>query len=241
MLTVIVRKGKSTVSGVAVSAPVRDPYVNKKSVEFGFRAKRFAVIQSIIQQVLDEKGHCQVLDLGGSEKYWLIGEDFIRANRHRLHFTIINPELQASRDPSLFSFSIGDATDPDLFKNRSFDFVHSNSVIEHVGDADAMRRFAENTRRLGKRYYMQTPNFWFPFEPHFRFPGYQWLPASLRAWLMTKMKLGFFEKQKSYKEAKWHVDSIRLLSAGDVKTLFPDAKVTKERVFGLPKSIMAWR
>ena len=230
-----------SVSGVAVSAPVRDPYLNKKSVEFGFRAKRFAVIQGIIQQVLDEKGHCHVLDLGGSEKYWLIGEDFIKANRHRMHFTIINPEQQESRDPALFTFSIGDATDPALFKGQTFDFVHSNSVIEHVGDLDAMRRFAENTRRLAKRYYMQTPNFWFPYEPHFRFPGFQWLPAPVRAWLMTKMKLGFFAKQASYKDAKWHVDSIRLLTAGDVNRLFPDAKVTKERVYGLPKSIMAHR
>ena len=229
-----------TVSGVAISAPVRDPYANKKSVEFGFRAKRFAVIQNIIQQILDEKGHCQILDLGGSEKYWLIGEDFIKANRHRLHFTIINPEQQESRDPALFTFSIGDATDLALFSDRKFDFVHSNSVIEHVGDRDAMRRFAENTRRLGKHFYMQTPNFWFPYEPHFRFPGFQWLPASLRAFLMTKARMGFFEKQASYKDAKWHVDSIRLLSAGDVKQLFPEAKVVKERVFGLPKSIMAY-
>jgi hypothetical protein len=58
---------------------------------------------------------------------------------------------------------------------------------------------------------------------------------------MTKMKLGFFARQDSYSEAKWHVDSIRLLSAGDVKRLFPDAKVTKEMVYGLPKSIMACR
>jgi hypothetical protein len=230
-----------SVSGVAVTASARDPYVNKKSVEFGFRAKRFQVIQSIIQEVLDEKGHCQVLDLGGSEKYWLIGEDFIKANRHRLHFTIINPELQESRDPALFTFSIGDATDSELFKGRKFDFVHSNSVIEHVGDMDAMRRFANNTRRLAKRYYMQTPNFWFPYEPHFRFPGFQWLPATVQAWLMTKMRLGFFAKQDSYSAAKWHVDSIRLLSVGDVKSLFPDAKVTKEMVYGMPKSIMAYR
>ena len=228
-------------SGVLVSAPSRDPYVNKTSIEFNFRAKRFAVIQSIMQQILDEKGECRVLDLGGSEKYWLIGEDFIKANRHRVHFTIINPEMQESRDAGLFSFAIGDATDPDLLKGQTFDFVHSNSVIEHVGDEDAMARFAENTRRLGKRYYMQTPNYWFPYEPHFRFPGFQWLPATLRAFLMTRMRLGFFARQDSYSEAKWHVDSIRLLSKRDVTALFPDATVTKERVFGLAKSLMAWR
>jgi hypothetical protein len=219
----------------------RDPYKNKKSLEFSFRAKRFLEIRSIIQQILDEKGHCQILDLGGSEKYWLIGEDFIRANRDKLHFTIINPEPQESRDTSLFSFSVGDACDPNLFKGRKFDFVHSNSVIEHVGDEKAMQLFADNTRRLGDHYYMQTPNFWFPYEPHFRFPGFQWLPAAVRAWLMTKMKLGFFAKQTSYKEARNHVNWIRLQSASDIKRMFPDATIKREWIFGLAKSIMAIR
>jgi hypothetical protein len=218
---------------------VRDPYKNKKSIEFGFRAKRFMEIRKVIQEILDEQGHCHVLDLGGSEKYWLIGEDFINANRDKLHFTIINPEVQESINPSLFTFSVGDACNPDLFKGRKFDFVHSNSVIEHVGDVSAMIAFAENTRRLGKRYFMQTPNYWFAYEPHFRFPGFQWLPASLRAFLLTKMRLGFFARQASYKQAKWHVDSIRLLSAQQVAKLFPDAKIKREKVFGLTKSIMA--
>jgi hypothetical protein len=224
---------------LTIPVHARDPYKNKTSLEFSFRAKRFEEIRRIIEEILAVKGYCHVLDLGGSEKYWLIGEGFIKANRERLHFTIINPEPQESKDPALFTFAIGDATDPDLFKGKSFDLVHSNSVIEHVGDWDAIRRFADNTRKLGTRYYMQTPNFWFPYEPHFRFPGYQWLPASVRAYLLTKMKLGFFKRMDSYAEAKEHVDSIRLLSARQVKQLFPDAVVKRERVFGLPKSIMA--
>ncbi len=217
----------------------RDPYKNSKSLEFGFRARRFEEIRKIIQAVLDEKGHADILDLGGSEKYWLIGADFLRANRHRLKFTIVNPEVQESSDTSLFTFLAGDACDPALFEGRRFDLVHSNSVIEHVGDIEQMRRFAKNTRRLGDRYYMQTPNFWFPYEPHFRFPGFQWLPASVRAWLMTKRGLGFFARQTNWKEALYHVDSIRLLSVSDVRALFPDATVKREWFLGLPKSIMA--
>lgn len=219
--------------------PARDPYKNSKSVEFSFRAKRFEEIRRIIQKILDEKGHAEVLDLGGSEKYWLIGSDFIRANRNRLKFTIINPEVQETTDPSLFSFMVGDACDLKLFDGRRFDFVHSNSVIEHVGDAEKISRFARNTRRLGDRYYMQTPDYWFPYEPHFRFPGFQWLPVSVRALLMTKMRLGFFARQKSFQEAKDHVDSIRLLTVSQVRALFPDAAIKHERVVGLSKSIMA--
>ncbi len=220
---------------------IRDPYKDKKSIEFSFRAKRFREIRKIIEEILDEQGYCHILDLGGSEKYWKIGADFIEENRDRLHFTIINPEVQASTDQSTFTFLVGDACDPQLFKGKRFDFVHSNSVIEHVGDELAMVLFASNTRRLGKRYYLQTPNYWFAYEPHFRFLGFQWLPATMRAYMMTKMRLGFFAKQSSYKEAKWHVDSIRLLSTRQVAGLFPDAKIQHERVFGLAKSIIASR
>jgi hypothetical protein len=217
----------------------RDPYKNSKSLEFGFRARRFEEIRKIIQAILDEKGHADILDLGGSEKYWLIGADFIRANRHRLKFTIINPEIQESSDTALFNFVAGNACDPALFGGRRFDFVHSNSVIEHVGDVEQMRRFAKNTRRLGDRYYMQTPNFWFPYEPHFRFPGFQWLPERVRAWLMMKRRLGFFARQTDWNEARYHVESIRLLSSSDVHGLFPDAAIKHEWFLGLPKSIMA--
>jgi hypothetical protein len=217
----------------------RDPYKDSKSLEFGFRAKRFEEIRSIIQSILDEKGRAEILDLGGSEKYWQIGADFIRANRSRLRFTLVNPEVQESNDRTLFEFMVGDACDPKLFEGRRFDFVHSNSVIEHVGDEAQIARFAKNTRRLGDRYYMQTPDFWFPYEPHFRFPGFQWLPASVRALMMTKMRLGFFARQNSFREAKEHVDSIRLLTARQVKALFPDAQIRHERVLGLSKSIMA--
>jgi Methyltransferase domain len=225
----------------SVTTFVRDPYKNKKSIEFNFRAKRFETIRKIIEEILDKQGYCRVLDLGGSEKYWLIGEDFIKANSDRLHFTVINSEVQESMNPSLFTFSVGDACDPHLFAGKTFDFVHSNSVIEHVGDENAMRIFAENTRRLGKRYYMQTPNYWFAYEPHFRFAGFQWLPASVRAFIMTKMRLGFFARQTSYREAKWHVNSIRLLSTRRVAKLFPEAQIIHEKVFGLSKSIMAMR
>lgn len=217
----------------------RDPYKDRKSMEFSFRAKRFEHIKSLIEAALAEKDKVEILDLGGSEKYWLIGEDFINQHRDRLHFTLINPEQQEEKNTDLFTFMIGDATKPDLFDGQQFDVVHSNSVIEHVGDWNAIKCFADNTRRLGKRYYMQTPNYWFPYEPHFRFIGFQWLPISMRVWLMTKMRLGFFDKQETTAEAREHVESIRLLTTNQVRELFPDAKIEHEMIAGLPKSILA--
>lgn len=223
-------------------APAKaDPYQNRKSLEFGFRAKRFAMVRRMIEDILAEKGEAHILDLGGTEKYWLIGEDFIQANRHRLHFTVVNNEEQAVEKSDLFTFAYDSATNPALCRGRSFDLVHSNSVVEHVGDWRDMEAFAANVRRLAPRYYVQTPNYWFGYEPHFRFPGFQYLPERVRVELLMRFSLGFFRRIADRAEAEEIVHHHRLLSTRQMRRLFPDATVSHEKVFGLNKSIIAAR
>lgn len=225
----------------SVGSAKADPYKNKASLEFSFRAKRFADVRRLIQSVLDEKGHAEILDLGGTETYWLIGEDFIRANRHRLSFTVVNTEAQPVDNSALFSFVEGSATDPELFPDRRFDLVHSNSVIEHVGIWPDMQRFAANTRRLAPRYYVQTPNYWFAYEPHFRIPGFQYLPERVRVAMLMNFKLGFFQKVPDRAEAEDIIYHHRLIGTRQMRELFPDAVVSHEKVAKLNKSIIAIR
>lgn len=223
------------------AAPRSDPYTNRQSIEFGFRARRFAQVQKLIQSILDEQGHAEILDLGGTETYWLVGEEFIRSNRDRLHITMVNTERQKVGQSALFTSVTGSATDPRLFAGRRFDLVHSNSVIEHVGRWQDMQAFAANTRRLAPRYYMQTPNYWFAYEPHFRFPGFQYLPERVRAEMIMRFRLGFFSRVGSLEEARDIIEHHRLVSTRQVRKLFPDARIAHEKVFGLNKSIIAVR
>ena len=68
-----------------------DPYLDSGSIEFRFRARRFAIVERLIRAVLHEKGHADIVDLGGTETYWRAGGEFIEKNRKRLRITLVNP------------------------------------------------------------------------------------------------------------------------------------------------------
>jgi hypothetical protein len=80
---------------------------------------------------------------------------------------------------------------------------------------------------------VQTPNRYFPIEPHYQLPFFQFLPRSARMALNRRFSLGW--------QGKGHWEEITLLSAGDLKRLFPDAEIRRERVLGLTKSLIAVR
>lgn len=118
------------------------------------------------------------------------------------------------------------------FPDRSFPVVFSNSVIEHVPKA-LQPAFAQEIRRVGERYFVQTPNRYFPVEPHYQMPLVQFLPERALRALNKRLTMGFRKKGEWYETT--------LLSASELQRLFPDATIHRERVLGLTKSLMAVR
>jgi hypothetical protein len=118
------------------------------------------------------------------------------------------------------------------FSDRQFPVAFSSSVIEHVPQR-LQAAFAAEIRRVSDRYYVQTPNRYFPIEPHYQFPFFQFLPERVQRALNKRFALGF--------RPKGTFDEITLLSAADMKRLFPDATIHREKVLGLTKSLMAVR
>lgn len=118
------------------------------------------------------------------------------------------------------------------YGDREFPVAFSNSVVEHV-PKELQGAFAAEIRRVAERYYVQTPNKWFPIEPHYQLPLVQFLPERLMKGLNRRFSFGWREK------GRW--EPITLLSARDLQRLFPDAEIHRERVFGLTKSLMAVR
>jgi SAM-dependent methyltransferase len=76
-------------------------------------------------------------------------------------------------------FVQADAADGLPFADREFDLVYCSSVIEHVEPA-RRAAFAAELRRVGRGFYVQTPAYSFPIEPHALLPFAHWLPPSLR-------------------------------------------------------------
>src|SRR5690606_10538419 len=122
-----------------------------------FRSKRFAFFEQLFWKAFDGKEKIQILDLGGTEGYW--------KNRSLLHnknlsITLLNLVKEPVNHPSLQSMA-GNATDLSQFEDKSYDLVFSNSVIEHLHTSANQKMMASEIKRVGKRYFVQTPNKYF--------------------------------------------------------------------------------
>jgi SAM-dependent methyltransferase len=76
-------------------------------------------------------------------------------------------------------FVQADASEQLPFADRQFDLVYSSSVIEHVPPA-RRAAFAAEIRRVGRGWFVQSPAYSFPIEPHALLPIAHWLPIPLR-------------------------------------------------------------
>ena len=69
--------------------------------------------------------------------------------------------------------------EPLPFRDGEFDVVFSNAVVEHVGSRTAQAAFVGELCRVGKSFFITTPNRWFPVEHHTGLPLLHYLPASV--------------------------------------------------------------
>lgn len=213
-----------------------------KRVSTRFRNRRDEALRRTIDRHSTPGGSVRVLDMGGAVDYWRrVGFDYLRSRDCRI--TLLNlhrTELGDDAPDDLFELAVGDACAMPQYDADSFDLAHSNSVIEHLGTWSAMRAFAAETRRVGRQYYVQTPNFWFPIDPHYyRFPMFHWLPRPTRAALFRKIPIAHRGRIDSWDEAYDVTDASRLLTHRQMTILFPDAHIRFEKVAGLTKSLIA--
>ena len=219
-------------------------YSNRQSLGSQFRLSRFrTLLFPLIAKIAGTREQVRILDLGGAQEYWWpLWESELS---DRCHVTICNlNETRAGFDgkhAGKISFIKGDARRLDLPDN-AFDLVHSNSMIEHVGRWGDVVAAAGEIRRVAPYYFVQTPSFGFPIEPHFRLPFIHWLPEQIRARIILLLKSRYLPDTATFSDAMEFVQSYQLLDRRQMSALFPEARIASERFAGfLVKSHVAIR
>ena len=205
------------------------------------RRRRLGPLIGLIEECRRKKGSVSIIDIGGTSIFWqVIPESLL--DRCKVTVLIVNlPGVERPRKVSCFTYEDSDGCDLSKYKDRQFDIAFSNSVIEHVGDWGRMKQFAGEARRVASSYFVQTPNFWFPIEPHCVTPLFHWLPFATRVWLLLHFDLGYWRGRRSVDAAVATAESAKLLNLRMIKELFPEALIVKERLLGLSKSLIALR
>jgi hypothetical protein len=172
-----------------------------------------------------------VLDVGGTLFNWRL-LDFLP------RLTLVNLEPQPGPLPPGVRFVRADGCRLP-FADASFDVCFSNSVIEHVGTWENQVRFAEETRRVARSYYVQTPNYWFWIEPHLVAPFIHWLPLRWQRRLIRHFTLFGLLERPSPEVCEIHLRTTRLLRRRELAALFGGGELEAEQLLGLSKSFIA--
>ena len=197
------------------------------SISSRLRRRRF----DVLVRTFPDLGEMRVVDLGGRPSMW---EQLPVRPRHVL---CVNLEPH-DPVPSRVATKTGDVCDPEFVRSLgTFDLAYSNSTIEHVGGHSRRRQFADAVRSLAPRYWVQTPNRYFPIEPHVVFPGFQYLPTRLKITIAARWPLSPLGTHGDLAE---EVLAIDLLSLTDLRLYFPGANVWRERLAGLTKSLVVY-
>ncbi len=203
-----------------------------RMVQPRFRRKRLRLFLDVFKP--DER--TKILDVGGTVYDWA-GLEPLAAQ-----VTVVNvaqADLPPKSHPCL-GYVVGDGRQLP-FPDNSFDVVYSNSVIEHLGSWANQIRFAAEIMRVGRGVFVETPNRWFPIEPHFITAFFHYLPKRIQRLFLPHFSLrGIFRSGDNVGLQQLFAE-LRLLSYREMHQLFPTCEIHRERFIGFTKSLIAIR
>lgn len=191
----------------------------------------------LYRRQMPDLARLRVCDLGGSRHFWeAMPKDLVPSD-----LTLLNVADDGQSRSHTGAFDDLKVVLYDgqhiPYPDGHFDVLICNSVIEHV-PLDQREQLCREIRRVAKYYFVQTPAYAFPIEPHFVFPGLHWLPRSLGRRLVP---LGVWALMNRPTKAKRdaYFDEVHLLTGREVERLLPGATVFREKALGLVKSYTA--
>jgi hypothetical protein len=176
-----------------------------------------------------------VLDVGGSAFNWELAGAEAR-------ITLLN--LVPPADPRALAhrYTLVSASGTQLpYRDAAFDVVFTNSVIEHLGSLERQQAFASEVARVGRGLFVQTPARGFFLEPHLLTPFVHHLPRAWQRRLLRRCTLWGWLARPTQEVVDRFVAETRLLDGREMRALFPDCEIRRERFLGLTKSYLAIR
>jgi hypothetical protein len=172
----------------------------------------------------------RVLDLGGTAVSWRV------LDLQPGSVTIVNRDGVAGPYEPWMEIINADACKGGFGK---YDLVFSNSLMEHLGGHVRRQQFADVVQESAPSWWIQTPYRYFPIEPHWIFPCFQFLPFRARVMVCQHWNTLHESACKDRAEAAAIVASIELISATEMRAYFPSSEIWYERIAGVPKSLVA--
>ena len=199
------------------------------------RTRKLKLFDKVMRPSKDMK----VLDVGGqANPYGKEEIQFIDNYRWKKNVSVVNlsgehisvvkkfyPEIEAV---------VGDCCELP-WPDKSFDIVYSNAVIEHLGNFTRQKKMATEVMRVGKRWFVTTPNRWFPFEFHTRLPFVTWFPGNVYLWISDLISYSHIKKK--YTMGK-KIRGLRLMSVRELKECFQNSKIVKHRVTFMAETLI---
>jgi hypothetical protein len=215
------------------AAPIVDIHAIYALLARPFRGKRL----KLFAEWFNIAESTRVIDVGGTPWYW---REFTTIPNVCI-INLMDDRRWQTDDPrgaDKIKVLIGDGTCLN-YADNSFDIAFASSVIEHVGNWQSKQAFAQELRRVADRYYVQTPNKWFFIEPHFITPFIHFLPRQLFRKLVRNFSVWGLVNKPTQAQVDAEIDTITLLDLKQMRMLFPDAEIHRERFLGMTKSIIA--
>jgi len=199
------------------------------------RRRRWEMFRNAFPTIED----LRLLDLGGTVETWH------RALVRPRHVTVLNLIEPGRSDDDWIAPVVGDACQAAQALRKAdvdteFDVVFSNSLIEHVGGHARRSELARQIHRLAPRHSVQTPYRYFPLEPHWLFPGMQFMPAAARVRVATNWPL-VHTRPENIDQARQDVLWTELIGVTEMRDYFPASSILHERLLGITKSLIAVR
>lgn len=198
-----------------------------------FRRGRSALYRSLQPDL----SRLRVCDLGGSRHFWeAMPKDLVPSDLTLLN--VADDGQSRSHTGGFDDLKIVLYDGQHIpYPDGHFDVVICNSVIEHV-PLGQREQLCREIRRVAKYYFVQTPAYAFPIEPHFVFPALHWMPRALGR-RFVPLGIWALMNRPTREKMDAYFDEVHLLTHRDVAALLPGATIASERALGFVKSYTA--